>query len=147
MEKTLPECQTCEFGYRGTLLQVMEGLGDQKTAIYDIDLVIERNGAILAIGEYKRFTADVPVYLIPLWEYIALGRLAKRLAVPAYVIVEHVRRDRESLYYVFTADKRREARRAWKGRLFALFPKEEAVAVYDEPGFQAFIASIVAGGL
>jgi hypothetical protein len=67
----VPEmCRTCDHNYRESLRGVVGG----NVGLYDIDIVLEANKRILAVGEYKRYKQDYQEFLIPSFEFVALQK-------------------------------------------------------------------------
>ena len=120
-------CRTCDHNYRAGLHQLIDTPG--KVGLYDIDLVLEVDGRIRAIGEYKRFAVDYQEFLVPSFEYVALKKIAKLLKVPALLIVEIVGAlGADPVYWCWLVD-RFERRRKFvrkNDQVWAVFRREEA---------------------
>lgn len=101
----VPEmCRTCDNHYRLGLVKAFDTKAG-RIGLYDIDIVLEVNKRIIAIGEYKRFKTVYPEFAIPAFEYVALKKVAKMMRVSCFLIVELVRPSAESEFFVWLVDR------------------------------------------
>lgn len=112
-------CRTCDHNYREGLRGIVGG----DVGLYDIDIVLEANRRILAVGEYKRFKQDYQEFLVPAFEFVALKKIAKLMRVSCLLLVEVCNPGRPSYWYAWEID-RFETERQFKslnGKTWAAF--------------------------
>ena len=140
-------CRACDNNYRFGLLKAFD-TSARNIGLYDIDLVLEVDGRILAIGEYKRFKQEYQEFLIPAFEYVALKKVAKMMRVACFLIVELVKpRPRESEYRVWMVDRFERPgdrpMKEMKGKKWAAFDPEYAVRL-DTDGLTEWMNALIA---
>ena len=112
-------CRTCDHNYREGLRGIVGG----DVGLYDIDIVLEANRRIIAVGEYKRYKQDYREFLIPAFEFVALKKIAKLMRVSCLLLVEVCNPGRPSYWYAWEID-RFETERQFKslnGKTWAAF--------------------------
>jgi len=98
----VPEmCRTCDHNYRDSLRGVVGG----DVGLYDIDIVLEADKRILAVGEYKRYKQDYQEFLIPSFEFVALKKIAKLMRVSCLLLIEVCNPGRPSYWYAWEIDR------------------------------------------
>ena len=139
-------CRACDNNYRFGLLKAFD-TSARNIGLYDIDLVLEVDGRVIAIGEYKRFKQDYREFLIPAFEYVALKKIAKMMRVACFLIVELVYPNRASEYRVWMVDRfERPGDRPlkeMKGKKWAAFDPEYAVRL-DTDGLTEWMNALIA---
>ncbi len=143
----VPEmCRTCDNNYRLGLIKAFDAKG-RHIGLYDIDIVLEVDKRIIAIGEYKRFKSEYREYLIPAFEYVALKKVAKLMRVSCFLIVELVLPGKESEYLVWMVDRFEQLdqrpMKDLKGMKFVGFDPERAVRL-DTDGLTGWVNSLIA---
>lgn len=124
-------CRTCDHNYREGLRGIVGG----DVGLYDIDIVLEANRRIIAVGEYKRYKQDYREFLIPAFEFVALKKIAKLMRVSCLLLVEVCNPGRPSYWYVWEVDRHELDRRfkSVNGKTWAPFNPAIAVRL-DSPG-------------
>lgn len=142
----MADCENCDHAYRRSFVDIIAGCGNGKAAVYDLDLVLEVEGRIVALMEYKRYKKRYPAYYVPFFEYVALKKFAKILRVTPYIIIETVQGG--SVFHVFKVDRFEYSRGATTfsqgGRKFAIFDTAEGLEM-DNTDFREFVANIARG--
>ena len=143
----MPDCENCDYAYRSSFVNIVRGVRPGSASLYDLDLVLEVDGEIKAIFEYKRFQSRYTAYHIPAFEYIALKKFGKLLKVTPYVIIETLQGGQ--CFHIFKLDRfefNRSFATAKTGRKMAVFDSSEGVELYEE-GLKDFITKLAQGGL
>lgn len=136
------DCATCDHNYRYLFNDLIKPTSPLygKLGIYDIDLVVEREGEIKYIVEYKKYKEVFSKFFIPSFEYVAQKKIGKRLRVPPYIIFDIVGKDEFWLFPIDRFEMRREFVKH-KGRSFATFSQNEGHQLSKEQLLEALLAA------
>lgn len=140
-------CRACDNNYRFGLRKAINIPSARSIWLYDIDIVLEVNGRILAIGEYKRYKKEYKEFLIPAFEYVALKKIAKLMRVPCFLIIELVKpKPCESEYRVWMVDRFEppgaRPMKEMMGKKCAVFNPEYALRL-DTNGLKVWLNALV----
>lgn len=126
-------------GYRRDLNDVYKGL-PHRISLYDIDLVLEVDGKIKAIFEWKEYATTHDTLSIPFFEYVAMKKIAKILHVSPYIVIHT-----GDLYHIHPLNRWENAenrdRITVNGRQHAVFAQEE-LQTLDFDGFRDYMRGI-----
>jgi len=132
-----PDCALCDHNYRSTFRALTPDV--PRLAVYDLDLILEYEGRIFGIVEWKKSRSEYPEYLIPAFEYIGLKKFGKMLRVRPYIVFEIVKKDKFVVIPVdrFERDREFKAIPSRHGQM-AVFSPDESV-VLSSGQFRGFI--------
>lgn len=126
-------------GYRRDLNDVYKGL-PHRISLYDIDLVLEVDGQIKAIFEWKEYATAHDTLSIPFFEYVAMKKISKLLHVSPYIVIHS-----GDLYHIHPLNRWEDAecrdRITVNGRQHAVFAQNEVITL-DFDGFRDYMRGI-----
>jgi hypothetical protein len=138
----MPEmCRVCDHNYRAGLRGLVKG----NVGLYDIDIVLEKDKRILAVGEYKRYKLDYNEFLIPAFEIVAIKKVAKIMHTSCLLLVEVCNPGKSSYWYAWEVD-RFETNRRFKsinGKTWAAFDPDLAVRLESKQALSVWLDELI----
>jgi hypothetical protein len=125
---------------------MVSGVRPGSVGIYDIDMILESEGKIKAIFEYKRRKRRYASYYVPAFEYVGLQKLGRALGVTPYLIVETL--EGGQTFHVFRLNLKEFSRAFIKwanNRTFAVFDNQECIEM-DADDLREFMTKLTRGG-
>jgi len=143
---THADCALCDHNYRQTFRTLTPDV--PQLAVYDLDLIVEHEGRIFAIIEWKKIRGEFREYLIPAFEYIGLKKFGKMLRVAPYIVFEVVGADKFVVFRVDRFERDRpfkilQPKNFGKAANYAVFPAEQG-RIVTKSEFRTWVRSLIA---